>query len=135
MPTSRFPKKNSPCLVNRDAERTGLYDDRCSTRWAFDHCVPMIRQTVYFEGQVQGVGFRYTTSNIAQRFAVAGYVQNLPDGRVLLVAEGQPEDVHAFVDTVCDRMGHHLSGHQVDESQATGQFSLAGDPDVFAVRY
>ena len=43
---------------------------------------------VLFQGHVQGVGFRYATHGLAQRFAVAGYVRNLADGRVELVAEG-----------------------------------------------
>ena len=43
---------------------------------------------MYFSGHVQGVGFRYTTRSVASRFAVTGYVRNLPDGRVELVAEG-----------------------------------------------
>ena len=49
----------------------------------------MIRNTVHYTGHVQGVGFRYTTTTIAGKHNVAGYVQNLPDGRVRLVAEGK----------------------------------------------
>lgn len=48
------------------------------------------------EGHVQGVGFRFTTVSIAARFAVAGYVRNLPDGNVEVVAEGAEPDVLAF---------------------------------------
>ena len=46
------------------------------------------RREVYFSGRVQGVGFRYTVRMVASRFAVTGFVKNLPDGRVQLVAEG-----------------------------------------------
>ena len=48
----------------------------------------MIRETVYFEGRVQGVGFRMTTARLAKNHDVAGVVKNLPDGRVQLIAEG-----------------------------------------------
>lgn len=47
---------------------------------------------VRYEGEVQGVGFRYTARNLANQLDVTGGVENLPDGTVQLVAEG-PEDV------------------------------------------
>ena len=46
------------------------------------------RATVFYAGRVQGVGFRYTAREIACGYDVAGYVCNLPDGRVELVVEG-----------------------------------------------
>jgi len=45
-----------------------------------------IRATVH--GQVQGVGFRYTTRRMAQESGVAGWVRNLPDGSVEVWAQG-----------------------------------------------
>ena len=56
------------------------------------------RHTVHFAGRVQGVGFRYTVEQIAGQFPVTGYVQNLPDGRVLLVMEGAKSDLDALID-------------------------------------
>ena len=43
---------------------------------------------VIFVGRVQGVGFRWTTKNLADGFEVTGYVKNLPNGTVEMVAEG-----------------------------------------------
>ena len=51
--------------------------------------MPRVRRRVYFSGRVQGVGFRFTCQSLARGFEVAGYVRNLPDGRVELVAEGE----------------------------------------------
>ena len=53
-----------------------------------------------FFGRVQGVGFRYTARSIAGRFAVSGYVRNLPDGSVELVAEGPEEEVLGFIEAL-----------------------------------
>jgi len=63
-----------------------------------------IRRSVWFDGQVQGVGFRFTTCELAERFAVAGYVRNLRDGRVELVAEGDAEEVDRFIWAVSEAM-------------------------------
>jgi len=48
------------------------------------------RRRLYYSGHVQGVGFRYTCQSLARGFDVAGYVRNLPCGRVELVVEGDP---------------------------------------------
>ena len=46
------------------------------------------RRQILFFGRVQGVGFRATTRDIARRYSIAGYVRNLPDGSVEVVAAG-----------------------------------------------
>ena len=58
------------------------------------------RLQVWFEGKVQGVGFRYKTSRIATGYEVSGFVENLDDGRVYLVAVGEEDEVRMFVDEV-----------------------------------
>jgi acylphosphatase len=69
---------------------------------------PVLHATVHFTGHVQGVGFRYTTLQVAKEFEVAGYVQNLTDGRVLLEVEGQAGVVDEFVTAVAERMHGHV---------------------------
>ena len=61
-------------------------------------------ETVHFSGRVQGVGFRYTALWLAKEFEVAGYVQNLPDGRVRLEVEGAADEVGRFVAALEERM-------------------------------
>lgn len=61
-------------------------------------------ETVYFQGHVQGVGFRYSTLEIARGYEVTGFVQNMNDGRVVIEAEGAQEEVKAFVAAVEDRL-------------------------------
>ena len=50
----------------------------------------------WFEGHVQGVGFRYQTICVAKGFEVTGFIHNLADGRVHLYAEGAEDEVIAF---------------------------------------
>ncbi|MBI3884439.1 MAG: acylphosphatase [Opitutae bacterium] len=61
-------------------------------------------ETVFFSGRVQGVGFRYQAVQVARGFEVAGYVQNLADGRVRLEAEGAAAEVAAFVAALGEQM-------------------------------
>ena len=61
-------------------------------------------ETVFFSGRVQGVGFRYSTVQVAKEFEVTGFVQNLADGRVQLEAEGTPDEVGRFVAAIEERM-------------------------------
>ena len=55
---------------------------------------PVIRNRVLISGQVQGVYFRDSDRLWALQHGVAGWVRNLPDGRVEAVLEGLPEEVH-----------------------------------------
>jgi acylphosphatase len=70
---------------------------------------------VHYYGRVQGVGFRYTAQGIAARFPVAGYVKNLRDGTVELAAEGEPEQVDAFLAAVAERMGDCVTRSTVSD--------------------
>lgn len=65
-------------------------------------------ETVCFSGRVQGVGFRYTALQIAREFEVAGYVENLFDGRVCLELEGDEREVGDFIAAIEERMHGYI---------------------------
>ena len=83
-------------------------------------------ETVHFSGRVQGVGFRYTTLQVAQEFEVAGFVCNLPDGRVQVEAEGRPEEVAAFVTALEERMHGYIRKAERSARTRASQFSGFG---------
>lgn len=68
------------------------------------------RRRYLFRGRVQGVGFRMTTRRIARAYPVAGYVRNLPDGRVEVVAEGEPEALDAFIGAIRREFEGYIEG-------------------------
>jgi len=87
------------------------------------------RWEVYYSGRVQGVGFRYTVQSLARGFDVTGFVRNLRDGRVELVAEGSGGEIRALLDAVAERMGYHISDVLENAAPATGEL------EGFDVRY
>lgn len=95
----------------------------------------MPRLTAHFTGRVQGVGFRYTTVNVARSYAIAGFVQNLPDGRVQLIAEGDQKELNAFLQAVQQAMGRNITDTKSDITQAINEFGNPTDPKAFTVRY
>lgn len=55
------------------------------------------RAHVYISGQVQGVFFRDSARERAGQLGLAGWVRNLPDGRVEAVFEGEPDNVREMI--------------------------------------
>ncbi len=102
-------RSNAPRRESTDARRALRYDIR-------------------FTGHVQGVNFRWTTCRLAERFDVAGWVRNEPDGSVRCVVEGEPAALDAFVKAVQEAMAGSITGTRISSAAATG------DLEGFAVR-
>ena len=67
---------------------------------------------VFYEGNVQGVGFRWSVRNIAKGFDVTGSVRNLRDGRVELQAAGDNEELRAFLEAILQsELRAHIKKH------------------------
>ncbi len=84
--------------------------------------IDRVRRTVLFSGQVQGVGFRYSTQTVASRFAVTGFVRNLHDGRVELVAEGSRAELDRLQEAVEQAMSGYIQESSASDSPVTGEF-------------
>ena len=80
-------------------------------------------ETVFFSGHVQGVGFRFSVLQVAREFDVAGFVSNLPDGRVHVEVEGREQDVAAFIDAVQEKMHGYVRKLDRSTKRRAGQFS------------
>lgn len=80
------------------------------------------RRHCFFAGRVQGVGFRYTTRNLAISYDVTGFVRNLADGRVELVAEGPAKEVESFVEAITDRMRTYIQRCDAADEPVSGEF-------------
>src|SRR5205807_2125458 len=76
--------------------------------------MPHERRQVLYGGRVQGVGFRFTARDLAKGFPVSGYVRNLSDGRVEVVAEGEPPDLSSFLDAIAREMSDSIQDADVE---------------------
>jgi len=65
---------------------------------------------LFFSGQVQGVGFRFTAENTANNLNITGWVRNLSDGRVEILAEGE----EAVLEDYLSRLHRHFRSHIID---------------------
>ncbi len=57
---------------------------------------------IVFAGSVQGVGFRFTALNIANRYHLTGYVRNIPNGSVEMLAQGPAETIDGCIRDIED---------------------------------
>jgi acylphosphatase len=81
------------------------------------------RLHVFYSGQVQGVGFRYTVKSLVTGFEVTGTIRNLPDGRVELVAEGTRDELRAFQEAIrSSGLGPLIMDEQTSWSEARNEF-------------
>jgi acylphosphatase len=67
--------------------------------------------TVFVRGRVQGVGFRWWVRARALELGLVGHARNTDDGRVEVVAEGDPETLQRLLDLLAEQpSGHHRPG-------------------------
>lgn len=75
----------------------------------------MIAKRVIFVGRVQGVGFRFTTLGAAKRCGLVGYVRNLPNGTVEMLAQGRAEAVTDCIDSLKETYADGITEIKIED--------------------
>jgi len=75
----------------------------------------MVARRIIFIGRVQGVGFRFTAHRMAGRHDLTGFVRNLRDGTVEMLAQGNSEDIDACVRDIDDYLSGHIRQTKVED--------------------
>ena len=81
---------------------------------------------VYYSGRVQGVGFRYSAERLAGEVGVTGWVKNLDDGRVEIIAEAGEDSLKEFLDSIAKSFSRYITGTDITWGPATGAYSEFG---------
>ena len=81
---------------------------------------------LYYSGKVQGIGFRYIVLDIALGQNVCGWVKNLNDGRVEVLAEAQEDTLNVFLEQVNQHFSRYITDITVEWLPASGELSDFG---------
>ena len=83
-----------------------------------------VRVHAIYSGRVQGVGFRFTVLELAGSLAVAGFVRNLPDGTVEVVAEGGAAALEKLTAGIAaSRLGRYIDSASIRHAPPTAEFT------------
>jgi acylphosphatase len=77
---------------------------------------------IVFAGRVQGVGFRFTALDIANRYGLTGQVRNLPDGTVEMIAQGPSENVADCIRDIKESFGAYIRETKIKEITPNPQY-------------
>jgi len=86
----------------------------------------LIGKEVLYSGRVQGVGFRQSVYSLAGRQRVTGFVQNLDNGKVRLVLEGEAAEVEGLLANVRTLWSENISEVQTTTLETIGATSQFG---------
>ncbi len=92
-PPSRVIPDKRRKIEDRTAEEEMEEDEKLKNREA-----EQVRVHVFVKGRVQGVCFRTYTQEQAEGLSLTGWVRNLRDGRVEVLAEGVKKDIDKLLD-------------------------------------
>jgi len=73
-----------------------------------------MKKKFIFQGKVQSVGFRYAAKMLAEKYNLAGWVENNNDGSVTLVVEGLEESMESLINNLKDYFENNIES--IEES-------------------
>ena len=83
----------------------------------------LVRVRVFAGGRVQGVAYRFYAEKYAARLDITGWVRNLEDGRVEVLAEGSAEQIEAFLERLKEGPSlARVDSFEVRRESSTGEF-------------
>jgi acylphosphatase len=81
-----------------------------------------IAKHIIFSGQVQGVGFRFTAFNIAHRHQLTGFVRNLLDGTVEMLAQGSAQAIDDCTRDIVEEFSGYIRETEIKEIPPNPQY-------------
>jgi len=87
------------------------------------------RIQVYYSGKVQGIGFRFTAEHFAKAMGICGWVKNLNQGKVEIIAEAEENVLRDFLKKIHDHFSLYIRDFDI-EWQEVGR-----ELDDFEIRF
>lgn len=78
---------------------------------------------IVFTGRVQGVGFRFAALRIADRYALGGWVRNLPDGAVEMLAQGDSRDIDQCLRNIEESFRGYITETRIDDAAPDPEYA------------
>jgi len=75
----------------------------------------LIAKHVIFTGRVQGVGFRFTALGAANRYRLTGFVRNVRDGSVEMLAQGNSADIDNCVREIEESFAGYITETKTED--------------------
>jgi acylphosphatase len=75
-----------------------------------------------YSGRVQGIGFRFTAIDVARDLSVSGWVKNLRDGSVEIVAEADESALDDFLARLENIFSRYIQDKEINWNSASGKF-------------
>ncbi|MDD4898988.1 MAG: acylphosphatase [Candidatus Omnitrophica bacterium] len=71
------------------------------------------RIRVFYRGNVQGVGFRFTAEHLAKAMDISGWVQNLKDGKVEVIAQAEEAVLKEYLKKIHDHFSPYIKDFEI----------------------
>ena len=81
-----------------------------------------VAKHIIFAGQVQGIGFRFTALSVANHYKLTGFVRNLRNGGVEMLAQGQPDDIDKCVQEIKNTIGSYIAEVKIEDATFDPQY-------------
>jgi acylphosphatase len=81
-----------------------------------------VAKHIIYTGNVQGIGFRFTALDAANRYKLTGFVRNLRDGSVEMLAQGLPADIDNCVREIKRAIGSYITGTKIENAAPNPEF-------------
>lgn len=90
------------------------------------------RLALRFDGEVQGVGFRWTTRNLANKLGLVGWVRNEWDGSVSMELQGTDEQISEFFGNLAHAWGYFAPTYVISDKE---DIKPRDDEGIFRVKF
>jgi acylphosphatase len=78
---------------------------------------------IIYIGRVQGVGFRFTAYHVANRYKLTGFVRNVPDGTVEMLAQGPDTNIDNCIQEIKDSFSGYVRETKIEEAPFNPQYT------------